>query len=196
MVGFENRSQVEWTAVSPLETFTELGSTLHAATAYVDWIESGDPHLLGGSYWAPIDRQIVVRFVPGRTRIHAEDDPRLPGRDMSQRVGAVGHSATGEAYYNFGIAGPVVFFGGVGMLFGWIERHARKHAYLTAGAGLAMGVFFFNIRGHFLSVPAEIATGSAALVACYFLASLAAAGSQARTPARIVHLSRQNTHPF
>ena len=68
-VGFANRSDVNWTDVTPLDTLMELGGSLQSTRAYVDWIESGDPLLLGASYWAPVDRQILTRVIPGREPI-------------------------------------------------------------------------------------------------------------------------------
>ena len=48
-VGFANRDSVNWTDVTPVDTLTELGGSLQATMAYVDWIEKGDPYLLGGT---------------------------------------------------------------------------------------------------------------------------------------------------
>jgi hypothetical protein len=168
-VGVANEAEVNWRAASPLETFTELGSTLRAVKAYVDWIEDGDEYLLGATYWAPFDRQLLTRVVPDREPIPFDEDDRLPERKMGQE-GAVGLAATGEAFYNFGSAGPFLYFAVVGLLFGWLERRAWKTPYACALLGIAMSTFYFNIRGHWLSVPAQIAL-AAGLVAFCFLTS-------------------------
>lgn len=167
-VGFSNRAEVDWTSVSPLETFTELGGTLRAVKAYIDWIEQGDEHLLGATYWAPFDRQILVRLVPGREPIPYEEDERLPERHI-EREGAVGLAATGEAYYNFGPAGPFIYFTFLGALFGWLERRAWSTPYHCAALGIVMGIFYFNIRSHWLFVPAQTAIALVPLAFCYLL---------------------------
>jgi hypothetical protein len=165
LVGFENRSAVNWTEVSPLETLTELGGTLRAAKAYVARIEVGDEYLLGASYWAPFDRQVLTRIVPDREQIPFDDDVRLPSRLVPLYEGAVGTSALGEAYYNFGVVGPFIYFAWVGALFGWLERRAVGSPYYSALLGIMMSIFYFNIRGHWVAVPAQIAGGLAALAA-------------------------------
>ena len=85
LVGFANRELVSWTEVTPLDTFMELGGSLQATKAYVDWIERGDELLLGASYWAPFDRQVLVRVIPGREPIPYELDERVPVRLMDEQ---------------------------------------------------------------------------------------------------------------
>ncbi len=168
LVGFANRSLVSWTEVTPLDTFMELGGSLQATKAYVDWIERGDPYLLGASYWAPFDRQVLVRLVPGREAIPYEEDHRIPSLNIVSE-GAVGLSATGEAYYNFGSVGPFLYFGLLGMLFGWLERRAVTTRHGCALLGTMMFLFYFNIRGEWLPIPSQIATNLALIWFCYAL---------------------------
>ena len=172
LVGFGNRSLVNWTEVTPLDTLMELGGSVRATKAYVDWIESGDPYLLGASYWAPFDRQVLVRVIPGREPIPWEQDERVPIRLMDTREGAVGASATGEAYYNFGAAGPFIFYACVGMLFGWLERKGGRTPYGCAVLGIVMFLFYFNIRGDWLAVPAQLGQSLALLAVCHLLGRL------------------------
>jgi hypothetical protein len=172
LVGFGNRSLVNWTDVMPLDTLMELGGSIRATKAYVDWIESGDAYLLGASYWAPFDRQVLVRVVPGRERIPYELDERVPARQMDSREGAVGASATGEAYYNFGPAGPFIFYACVGMLFGWLERRGERTSYGCAVLGMVMFLFNFNIRGSWLAIPAQLGQFLMLLGLCYLLRRL------------------------
>jgi hypothetical protein len=171
-VGFGNRSLVNWTEVTPLDTLMELGGSIRSTKAYIDWIESGDPYLLGASYWAPFDRQILVRVIPGREPIPFEKDERVPIRLMDSREGAVGASATGEAYYNFGAAGPFIFFGCVGLLFGFLERTGGRTPYACAVLGMVMFLFYFNIRGDWLALPAQFGQFLALLGACHLLGRL------------------------
>jgi hypothetical protein len=167
-VGLANASQVDWRGTSPLETFTELGSTLRAVRAYVDWIEDGDEYLLGATYWAPFDRQVVAHLVPGRTSIPYEDDTRLPER-LIELEGAIGLSATGEAYYNFGVPGPFLYFAFVGVIIGWLDRRASKSPYHAAALGIVAAVMYFNIRSHWLFVPAQVTLGLGAVAFCYLV---------------------------
>lgn len=164
-VGFSNRAQVDWMDVTPLGTFIELGGTLRAVAAYVDWIEQGDQFLLGASYWAPFDRHFVVWVVPGRERTPVEEDERIPSRHMTIREGSVGTSATGEAYFNFGPLGPFVYFGFVGLLFGWLHRRGSTTAYRCGLLGVVLLLFYWNIRGQWLTIPAQFAAGLALLAA-------------------------------
>jgi O-antigen polysaccharide polymerase Wzy len=165
-VGFANRSEVNWTDVTPLDTLVELGGSLQAARAYVDWIEDGEPYLLGASYWAPFDRQVLVRIIPGRELIPFEQDERLPGRLMV-REGPIGLSATGEAYFNFGSVGPFIYFGFVGLLFGWLDRRATRSPYDCAALGAVMFLFFFNLRSEWYAIPAALAESFALMACCW-----------------------------
>ena len=176
-VGFSNRAQVQWGDVSPLHTLTEMGGTLRAVKAYVDAIEGGDEYLMGASYWAPFDRQVVVRLMPARERIPYENDQRTPGRLLPYIEGAVGTAATGEAYYNFGVAGPFVFFTAVGLWLGWVERRARTSRYSCALLGISLILLCFNIRGEWLQVPAQAAVGMSLLAFCLVFSRLAGARS-------------------
>ena len=87
-VGFANRDSVDWTDVTPVDTLTELGGSLQATMAFVDWIEKGDPYLLGTTYWAPFDRQILTRLIPGREPIPWEDDETLASATDGRARGA------------------------------------------------------------------------------------------------------------
>jgi oligosaccharide repeat unit polymerase len=179
-VGLENASDLDLSATSPLETFTELGGTLRAVKAYVDYIDRGGDYRLGRSYLVPFDRQVLARVVPGREQTPIETDPRSPDL-LIVGEGAVGLSATGEAYYNFGPVGPFIFFGLVGVLFGWLERRAATTPYHCGALGVVMCIFFFNIRSNWLPVPAQFALTVSPMVICYLLNRLrirASAGLQ------------------
>jgi hypothetical protein len=178
IVGFSNRDLVNWTEISPLETFTELGGTLRATKTYVDAIEDGEEYLMGASYWAPFDRQVLVRIVPGREPIAYNADPRVPGRLMA-REGSVGTSATGEAYFNFGAVGPFLFYGIVGALFGWLERRAGGSPYRRAQLGVAILLLYFNIRGEWLAIPAQATFALLVLGGCYVAARMSEGGPAA-----------------
>jgi hypothetical protein len=168
-VGLTNRDLVNWTRISPLDTFTELGGTLRAAKTYVDVVEQDGIYLLGASYWAPFDRQVIARLMPHRERVPYEEDERIPGRLVPEREGAVGTSATGEAYANFGPFGPFVYFALVGALFGWLERQAVAGPYGCACLGIAMMLFYFNIRSEWLALPAQATVALIAVGICYWL---------------------------
>ena len=78
---------------------------------------------------------------------------------MVEREGSVGGSATGEAFYNFGAAGRCYFLAWLGVLFGWLERRSAS-PYACAFLGIVMSLLYFNIRGDWLAVPSQLATGS------------------------------------
>jgi hypothetical protein len=175
LVGLGNTAELSWSDVTPLGTVTELGGTLRAVKAYVDWIEYGDEYQLGAGYFAPIDRQLLVRVL-GTEQIPFDRDVRVPSRDIVTREGAVGAAATGEAYYNFGAAGPFLFFAAVGLVFGWLERRAPLSPYACAVLGVVMFVFYFNIRGEWLPVPAQLGVSLAVVGACYLTGRISRAG--------------------
>jgi hypothetical protein len=181
-VGFANRALVNWTDVAGLDTAAELGGTLRAVKAYVDWIEGGDSLLLGASYWAPLDRHFLSWVVPERERIPIDLDERVPARLMAEREGSVGQAATGEAYYNFGVLGPFIFFAGVGAMFGWLERRAWVTPYRTAMLGVVLFPFYWNIRGQWVGVPAQLAVGVALVALCYLLSRLRPGAASATIP--------------
>lgn len=171
-VGFENRESVQWSDVTPLDTFMELGGSLQATRAYIDWIEDGDPLQLGATYWAPFDRQVFIRMMPWRVPVDFENDDRFPERLMPAREGPFGGSSTGEAYYNFGASGPLIFGFFMGLLFGWLERRWASTPKGAAVLGAIMLVLFFHIRGGWLAVPLLIAEGLAMVAACSLLGRL------------------------
>ena len=158
VVGFSQRGTVNWTSVTPLDTLAEIGGTLRAAYAPISWIQEGDDYLYGGSYWAPIDRHFL-RFVLFRRRVSLEDDPMAVASLTYHREGSVGTSAVGEAYYNFGILGPIIYFGILGRLFGWADRRAPDSPYRLAILCVLMTQFYWNIRGSFLSIPLQTTVG-------------------------------------
>ena len=125
-VGFANRSGVNWTDVTPVDTLTELGGSLRATMAYVEWIEKGDSYLFGATYWAPFDRQILTRLIPGREPIPVENDVRVPQRLMDQREGNLGGSATGEGVLQFRSRGSVPRFWGPGSTVRMAGARCRK----------------------------------------------------------------------
>lgn len=171
-VGYADRDTINWTKVTPLDAVMEFGGSLRATQAYVDWIDTGDHHLLGASYWAPFDRQVMVYLIPGHRVPETRDDPRIPLRQMDDRQGAVGGSATGEAYYNFGLLGPVLFFGAIGALFGWFEWHSRRTPYTIAAFAVVVLGLCFNIRSDWLAVPASIGQGLVFVAGCRVLTHL------------------------
>jgi hypothetical protein len=171
-VGYAQRDDISWTQFTPLDAMMEFGGSLRATQAYVDWIDSGDHYLLGSSYWAPFDRQILAHVLPGHRVPETRDDPRIPLRQMDERQGAVGGSAAGEAYYNFGMLGPLLYFGAVGALFGWLEWRVRRTPYTIASFAVVMLGLCFNIRSDWLAVPASIGEGLALVAACRVLAYL------------------------
>jgi hypothetical protein len=106
---------------------------------------------------------------------------------MVQREGALGGSATGEAYYNFGIIGPFLYFAFVGALFGWLERFCTKTSAGCVALGIVMFVFYFNIRGNWLAVPATIAEGLALLAGCLMVGRVVASRwPRGRTESRVL----------
>jgi hypothetical protein len=141
--------------------------------------------LLGASYWAPVDRQILSRVIPGREAIAYQQDERIPIRLMDEREGAIGGSATGEAFYNFGALGPVLYFGSLGILFGWLQRTPAS-PYSAAVMGVILLVLCFNIRSDWLAVPAQIGQGLL-LVACCYLVDLFAVRSLFNTSTKQGH---------
>jgi len=194
-VGVQNREEADVADASPLQTFTELGGSLRATKAYIDRIEAGDPLLLGASYWAPFDRQVLSRIIPDAEQVPYDDDVRVPGRLVSRYEGAVGTSATGEAYYNFGAIGPFIYFGAVGALFGWLERRRRLSPERAAILGAMMIVFYFNIRAEWINVPVRIA-GVLAMIATGRLLRAASGRATPRPESvRPSDLSSSTAHP-
>jgi hypothetical protein len=78
----------------------------------------------------------------------------------------VGTAASGEAYYNFGPIGPFLFFGVVGLLFGWLERRSGAGPFRLAVLGIVMFAFYWNIRGEWIQLPAQIAASLLIVAAC------------------------------
>jgi hypothetical protein len=88
--------------INPLNAIAEMGSSLRAVQETIKWRKHDNFELLmGGSYWAPFERQFAL-FIPQLERINIDDDCRLLNIVVQKRAGPIGFSAIAEAYINFG----------------------------------------------------------------------------------------------
>jgi hypothetical protein len=147
-------------AVGPVGALVEMGGSLETAAMAIDWIDNGDAHLLGGSYWLPFERGIGL-VLPVRTEI--ETDPRAMHMVMTSRVAGFGGSAIAESYYNFSVLGTV-FFLALGALLTRLElaRGTRSADIL----GIVLYAFLFQARNWFISVPQLVLLGMVPLAVC------------------------------
>ena len=152
----------------PLAAVQELGGSIVAVVATIQWREGGDPPLLGSSYWAPFDRALG-RLMPGWPRLAARDDPRLLGKVVQVRWGAVGFSTVAEAYYNFDTPGVLLVMFVTGLLLGRLDRWPVTP--LTAAVcGMLMYPLLYHVRNSFLMVPVTAAEGLALILILVLLA--------------------------
>ncbi|WP_339772376.1 O-antigen polysaccharide polymerase Wzy [uncultured Paraglaciecola sp.] len=144
--------------VNPLNAVAEMGSSLRAVQETVKWRKHENFELLmGGSYWAPFERQFAL-FIPQLERIHVDDDGRLLNIVVQKKAGPIGFSAIAEAYINFGEKGVILVFLGVAMLMAKLDSSAstvRNDIYI----GVGLLPMFVTVRNSFIHVPVQMILG-------------------------------------
>jgi hypothetical protein len=144
--------------VNPLNAIAEMGSSLRAVQETIKWRKNDNFQLLmGGSYWAPFERQFAL-FIPQLERIKIEDDGRLLNIVVQKKAGPIGFSAIAEAYINFGEKGVIIVF----FLIGWIMAKLDSSATTVRNdilIGVALLPVFVTIRNSFIHVPVQIILG-------------------------------------
>jgi hypothetical protein len=149
------------TAAGPLDALLEMGGSLYTVRLFDTWILDGDSFQLGGGYWLPFERAIGL-VVPG-VRADLTADPRAASEVLTSRTHGLGGSVVAEAYYNFGLFAPLVFFLPLGWLLGCLDRLADS-PLSVAWLVVVLYPLLMEVRGWFLSVPAMIAVGAAPLL--------------------------------
>jgi hypothetical protein len=81
-----------------------------------------------------------------------------------RRYGGYGFSTIAEAYLNFGYAGVVVFFLGLGFVLAWMEQVATRSAFALAGVTVVLAPLLWTVRNDF-SVFTRAAVWGLAFVA-------------------------------
>jgi hypothetical protein len=157
---------VEGQSVSPVGALVEMGGSLETTSMALDWIENGDSHLLGGSYWLPFERGLGL-VLPLRSNL--ETDPRAMHMVMVSRIAGLGGSAIAESYYNFSVFGTL-FFVALGMLLARIDRNTGSIS--TSALGVTLYAFLFQARNWFISVPLFMVLGLVPLAACLCLEAI------------------------
>ncbi len=142
---------------NPLDALAEMGASLRPVHIALGWAANGDPPLLGGSYWAPVER-IVHYLTPLWERLPSTADQRLLNVLVQQRVGQVGFSPVAEAYLNFRAVGPAAVMALTGALFGWIDRLPTTRANQILAAPIVVPLFL-QVRNAFAQVPGQILAG-------------------------------------
>lgn len=153
--------------VNPLNAVAEMGSSLRAVQETIKWRKNENFQLLyGGSYWAPIERQLAL-LVPQLERIDVDKDGRLLNIVVQKKAGPIGFSAIAEAYINFGEKGVIVVFFMLGWLMAKLDSSSSTiRNDILIGVGLLP--LFVTIRNSFIHVPVQIILGlSFALMLMY-----------------------------
>jgi oligosaccharide repeat unit polymerase len=144
--------------INPLNAIAEMGSSLRAVQETVKWRKNDNFELLmGGSYWAPFERQFAL-FIPQLERIDVEEDGRLLNIVVQKKAGPIGFSAIGEAYLNFGEKGVIVVF----FLFAYIMAKLDSSASTVRNdilIGIGLLPIFVTVRNSFIHVPAQLVLG-------------------------------------
>ena len=149
-------------STNPLDALAELGGSLRPVTETVRWITQGESPIYGTSYWAPVER-MFQRIIPLWDRIPSTEDYRLLNVLIQHRVSTIGYSPVAEAYYNFKQLGPIIFFGLLGMMLGWIDQYKGSIANQLTGAVIIVPLLI-NIRNAFTQVPGQLVSGAAIVI--------------------------------
>jgi hypothetical protein len=70
---------------------------------------------------------------------------------MYRNYGGIGFSAIAEPYMNFGIAGVLVFFFGLGLALVYLEEFSARNAYALACWALILGPLLWTTRNDFFN---------------------------------------------
>ena len=154
-------------SAGPLDALLEMGGSLYTVRLFDGWILDGDSFQLGRGYWLPFERAIGLAIPSVRGDLHT--DPRAASEVLESRTTGLGGSVVAEAYYNFGLLAPVVFFLPLGWLLGRLDRSA-DNPLSVAWLVVVLYPLLMEVRGWFLSVPAMIALGATPLLLCSFSA--------------------------
>jgi hypothetical protein len=145
----------------------EMGFTLRPVTYVIDWTQSDEEHLWGGSYWLPIER-VIALIVPTIERKAPLDDRRFVAIHSSARSGSsMGFSAIAEAIYNFGNLGPLLVFAVMGFVISWFDARATSATRLAV-LGIVMLPLVNHVRNSFIFVPFQVVFG---LIVLWFVTS-------------------------
>jgi hypothetical protein len=148
-------------SAGPLDALLEMGGSLYTVRLFDGWILDGDRFQLGGGYWLPFERAIGLAIPGVRADLHT--DPRAASEVLSSRTNGLGGSVVAEAYYNFGLFAPLLFFMPLGWLLGRLDRFA-DNPLSVAWLVVVFYPLLMEVRGWFLSVPAMMVLGAAPLL--------------------------------
>ena len=144
--------------INPLNAVAEMGSSLRAVQETVKWRKHENFNLLlGGSYWAPFERQFAL-FIPQLERVDVQEDGRLLNIVVQNKAGPIGFSAIAEAYINFGEKGVILLFFGLAAFMAKLDSSSstiRNNIYI----GVGLLPMFVTVRNSFIHVPVQIVLG-------------------------------------
>ena len=167
------RGGVERFADGLLDPVYEMGQSLTAVVYTIQnldafrWAYQG-----GGTYLSGLARAVPnvggLRAMVGGA---AADSPAQLLKETSNAGGSgLGFSSIAEAYWNFGVLGPVIYFFFVGFFLIRMEAFALKSPYLLALYANALGAIFWTARADFYSVGRPLIWGSACVLLVIFTA--------------------------
>jgi hypothetical protein len=156
-VGISQYDALTELRLNPLDSLIEMGSSLRPVTEVLLWETAGEAYLMGGSYWAPIERA-ARRIIPGIPRIPADQDERLMNILVQKRVGPIGFSPVAEAYRNLGYIGVGLFMFLIGFIMGRLNRWPSNP--VQDGYVIVIFVpFLIQIRNDFTPIPFQLFAG-------------------------------------
>lgn len=141
-------SSFSWADASPLNGLGELGSTIRVVAYMAQWHDEGMPFTNGTTYavW-PI--RLLERLSGASSPV---PDLRLFNVLIDARAGAIGGSAVGEAFHNFGIPGAVLVMAATGAIFAYFSAHGGRSPWHLAVYAAIAAPLFYQVRNSFVPV--------------------------------------------
>ncbi len=167
MEGF-SRVDWRWEVVSPGSAMRELGQSLRPTYETVRWIDDGDKHLNGASFWSPFERGFL-RLFPLQER-EVDDEERQMTVMVFQRVGPIGFSPVAEAYYNFGSIGVAAVMSVIGLIVGGLGMGGSSLLGRALMLTTLIPLLIF-VRNSFTQVPGQWVVGWALVLLIWLLAT-------------------------
>lgn len=174
-------SGISWAEASPLNGIAELGSTIRVVAYTAQWHDQGTDFAYGATYtvWP-------VRVFERLAGVSAPaPDVRMFNVLIQTQAGAIGGSAVGEAFHNFGLIGAVLIMMALGTTFAYFSVKGGSSPWRLAVYAAIAAPLFYQARNSFVPVIPLTLTFLTVVAIMYGVSKLPRASNHRRHLARL-----------